>query len=102
MNFHEILFDLRFCYNIQKMKISGDSITPFFFETNLYLSTNRSSILCGVTTHSSEILIVGLENSLINLMRIDTGEFIQTFNKHSDSVTALALSENDSILVSGN
>ena len=34
-------------------------------------------------------------------MRIDTGEIVNSLNKHDDAVTALALSVDDTILISG-
>ena len=67
----------------------------------LNYSCNNSPILCIVLAHSDDILITGCKNRAINLIRIDTGEIINTLNKHEDAVTALALSLDDTILISG-
>ena len=51
--------------------------------------------------HADDIIITGCKNHCINFIRIDTGELVNTLDKHEDAVTALALSLDDTILISG-
>lgn len=53
-------------------------------------------------SHNDEYIITGCKDKLINIIRLTSSEVIQTFDKHDDAVTALALSLNDTILISGN
>jgi WD40 repeat protein len=53
-------------------------------------------------SHSDEFLITGSQDRLINVIRIETGDLIHSIEKHFDSITALAISNDDTILVSGN
>ena len=62
---------------------------------------HKASILCSVITHSDEYLITGTYDRLINVIQIETGDVIHSIEKHFDSITALAISLDDSILISG-
>ena len=61
----------------------------------------KTLILCSVLTHSDEFLITGTQDRTINVIKIDTGDVVQTTDKHLDAVTALAISLDDFVLVSG-
>lgn len=52
-------------------------------------------------THSDEFIVTGTNDRLINVIRIENGDVIYSIEKHYDAVTALAISLDDSILVSG-
>lgn len=58
-------------------------------------------MLCAVLTHSDEYLITGTYDRLLNKIRVETGDVVFSVEKHFDSITALAISSDDSILVSG-
>ena len=62
---------------------------------------HKSSVLCSVLSHSDEFLITGTYDRLVNVIRIETGDVIHSVEKHFDSITALAISLDDTILVSG-
>ena len=64
-------------------------------------SVHKSSVLCSVLTHSDEYLITGTYDRLVNVIRIETGDIVHSIEKHFDAITALALSLDDTILVSG-
>lgn len=63
---------------------------------------NESEILCSVLSHDDEFIVVGAANSIIYIIRLETGEVVLTGDKHIEAVTALALTNDDSILISGN
>ncbi len=46
--------------------------------------------------------MIGTKDNLINVIRIETGDIIFSIEEHNESVTALALSNDDTILVSCN
>ena len=58
-------------------------------------------MLCSVLSHSDEFLITGTYDRLVNVIRIESGDVIHSVEKHFDSITALAISLDDTILVSG-
>ncbi len=64
-------------------------------------SHQASQILCAVLSHSDEYIITGTAGNDINVIRIETGEIVHTGNKHVDAVTALAITKDDTILISG-
>lgn len=64
-------------------------------------SNHKSAILCGVLTNSDEFLITGTYDRLINVLRVENGDMVHSSEKHFDSVTALAISLDDTILISG-
>lgn len=74
------------------------SIGIFYFP----FSCNKSAVLCSVLTHSDDMIITGCKDRLINFIRIDTGELVNTLDKHEEAVTSLAISLDDVILISGN
>ena len=62
---------------------------------------HKSAPLCGVLTHSDEYLITGSYNRLLNVIRIETGDVVHSIENHFDAITALAISQDDNILLSG-
>jgi WD40 repeat protein len=63
---------------------------------------HKSSILCGVITHTDEYLVTGSYNKVLNVIRIETGDVIHSVENHSEAITALCMSQDDAILLSGN
>lgn len=61
----------------------------------------ESEILCSVLSHDNEYIVVGAANSIVYIIRLETGEVVLVGDKHIDAVTALALTNDDSILISG-
>jgi hypothetical protein len=62
---------------------------------------HKSAVLCGVITHTDEFLITGSHNRVLNVIRIETGDVIHSIENHFDAITALAISQDDTILLSG-
>jgi WD40 repeat protein len=46
-------------------------------------------------------LITGTYDRLINVIQVENGEVVHSIEKHFDAITALAISLDDTILVSG-
>jgi hypothetical protein len=57
--------------------------------------------LCTALSNSDEFIVTGTKNKLINIIKIETGDIICSIEEHQQAVTALALSSDDNILVSG-
>ena len=53
-------------------------------------------------SNTDEFVVVGTKEKLISLIKIATGDVLFKIEEHTDAVTALALSRDDDILISGN
>lgn len=92
-----------------KLKILSSKILIYYhcisvlkvFICVFLFSIHKAAILCSVLTHSDEFLITGTYDRLVNVIRIENGDLVHSLEKHFDAVTALAISLDDSILVSG-
>jgi hypothetical protein len=54
-----------------------------------------------IVTHNNEQIVTGSRDRLIIVLRFDTGEVEHSIEQHTDAVTAIALTRDDAILVSG-
>lgn len=52
-------------------------------------------------SHSNEQIVTGSRDRLIVVMRLETGEIEHSIEHHTDAVIAVALTQDDSILVTG-
>jgi WD40 repeat protein len=52
-------------------------------------------------SHNNEQIVIGTRDQLIVVLRLETGEIEHSLEPHSDAVTAIALTQDDAILVSG-
>jgi WD40 repeat protein len=52
-------------------------------------------------SHSNEQIVTGSRDRLIVVLRLETGEIEHSIEQHTDAVTAVALTQDDSVLVSG-
>ena len=52
-------------------------------------------------SHNNELIVTGSRDRLIIVIRLETGEIEYSIEQHTDAVTAIALTQDDSILVSG-
>ena len=52
-------------------------------------------------SHNNEHIVTGSRNRLIIVLRLETGEIEHSVEQHLDAVTAVALTQDDAILVSG-
>jgi WD40 repeat protein len=52
-------------------------------------------------SHNNELIVTGSRDRLIVVLRLETGEVEHSIEHHSDAVTAVALTQDDAILVSG-
>lgn len=87
---------------LKKSLIQSNSLIKIINYFLFYFKSNhKSAILCAVLTNSDEFLITGTYDRLINVIRVENGDVVHSIEKHFDSVTALAISQDDSILISG-
>ena len=52
-------------------------------------------------SHNNEQIVTGSRDHLIIILRLETGEIEHSVDQHADAVTAVALTQDDSILISG-
>ena len=52
-------------------------------------------------SHNNEQIVTGSRDRLIVVLRLETGEIEHSIEQHTDAVTAVALTQDDAILVSG-
>jgi WD40 repeat protein len=52
-------------------------------------------------SHNNEQIVTGSRDRLIVILRLETGEIEHSIEQHTDAVTAVALTQDDAILVSG-
>ena len=64
-------------------------------------SFHNDDILCLTVSHNNEQIVVGSRDRLIIVLRLETGEIEQTVDQHTDAVVSVALTQDDSILISG-
>jgi len=51
--------------------------------------------------HNNDHIVTGSRDRLIVVLRLETGEIEYSIEQHSDAVIAVALTQDDAILVSG-
>lgn len=54
-----------------------------------------------IITHNNEQIVVGCRDRFIVVCRLETGEIEHSVEQHTDAVTALAITQDDGLLVSG-
>jgi WD40 repeat protein len=64
-------------------------------------SIHQDEILCMTVSHNNEQIVTGSRDRLIVVLRLETGEIEHSIEQHTDAVTAVALTQDDAILVSG-
>jgi WD40 repeat protein len=52
-------------------------------------------------SHNNEQIVTGSRDRLIIVLRLETGEIEHSIEQHNDAVIAVALTQDDAILVSG-
>ena len=67
----------------------------------LQSSNHKADILCAVLTHNDEFIITGTYDRLVNVIRLETGDLVHSVEKHFVAITAIAISLDDTILVTG-
>lgn len=64
-------------------------------------SVHQDEILCGIVSHNNEQIVTGSRDRLIIVLRLETGEVEHSIEQHTDAVVAVALTQDDALLVSG-
>ena len=64
-------------------------------------SVHQDEILCATVAHNNEQIVTGSRDRLIVVLRLETGEIEHSSVHHSDAVIALALTQDDGLLISG-
>lgn len=64
-------------------------------------SVHHDEILCLTLSHNNEQIVTGSRDRLIIVLRLETGEVEHSVEQHTDAVTAVALTQDDGILLSG-
>jgi WD40 repeat protein len=64
-------------------------------------SIHQDEILCMTVSHNNEQIVTGSRDRLIVVLRLETGEIEHSIEQHTEAVTAVALTQDDAILVSG-
>ena len=54
-----------------------------------------------VVSHNNEQIVTGSRDRLIIVMRLETGEVEHSIEQHTDAVTAVALTQDDGLLITG-
>jgi WD40 repeat protein len=54
-----------------------------------------------IVSHNNEQIVTGTRDRLIIVLRLETGEIEHSVEQHTDAVIAVALTQDDAILVSG-
>lgn len=52
-------------------------------------------------SHNNEQIVTGSRDRLIVVLRLETGEIEHSVEQHADAVIAVALTQDDAILISG-
>ena len=52
-------------------------------------------------SHNNEQIVTGSRDRLIIVLRLETGEVEHSIEQHTDAVVAVALTQDDALLVSG-
>jgi WD40 repeat protein len=52
-------------------------------------------------SHNNEQIVVGSRDRFIIVLRLETGEIEHSIEQHTDAVVAVALTQDDAVLVSG-
>ena len=79
----------------EKCKSKEKRIMHFAF------SVHHDEILCMVVSHNNEQIVTGSRDRLIIVMRLETGEVEHSIEQHTDAVTAVALTQDDGLLITG-
>lgn len=61
----------------------------------------QDEILCLTVSHSNEQIVTGSRDRQIVVLRLETGEIEHCVEQHTDAVTAVALTQDDTMLLSG-
>lgn len=67
----------------------------------IYFSVHQDEILCMTVSHNNEQIVTGSRDHFIIVIRLETGEIEYLVEQHTGAVTAVALTQDDAILVSG-
>jgi len=67
----------------------------------LLFSVHQDEILCATVSHNNEHIVTGSRDRLIIVLRLDTGEVEHSVEQHTDAVIAVALTQDDGLLISG-
>ena len=70
------------------------------FLQNIY-SVHHDELLCMIVAHNNEQIVAGSYDRLILVFRLETGEIEHSIERHSDAVVAVALTQDDTLLISG-
>ena len=62
---------------------------------------HQDEILCLAVSHNNEQIVTGSRDRLIVVLRLETGEIEHSVEQHTDAVTAVALTQDDTMLLSG-
>jgi WD40 repeat protein len=52
-------------------------------------------------SHNNEQIVIGSRDRFIIVLRLETGEIEHSIEQHTDAVVAVALTQDDAVLVSG-
>lgn len=66
-----------------------------------FFRMNQDEILCMIISHNNEYIVTGSRDRLIVVLRLETGEIEHSIEQHTDAITALALTQDDGLLLSG-
>jgi WD40 repeat protein len=64
-------------------------------------SVHQDEILCATVSHNNELIVTGSRDRLIVVLRFETGEIEHSIEQHTNAVVALALTQDDALLISG-
>ena len=76
-------------------EISKEKYIGFLF------SVHQDEILCMTVSHNNEQIVTGSRDRLIIVIRLETGEIEHSVEQHTDAVIAVALTQDDGLLISG-
>ncbi len=54
-----------------------------------------------IVSHNNEQIVTGSRDRLIIVFRLETGEVEHSIEQHTDAITALAITQDDALLISG-
>jgi WD40 repeat protein len=64
-------------------------------------SVHQDEILSLAVSHNNEYIVTGSRDRFIIVLRFETGEIEHSIEQHTDAVTAVALTQDDALLISG-
>jgi WD40 repeat protein len=76
-------------------EITKKNISFFLF------SVPQDEILCTTISHNNEQIVTGSRDRLIIVLCLETGEVEHSVEQHTDAIVAVALTQDDALLISG-